>query len=84
MITFVFLQLIPGYQNNIPRMMVISTLATGILVTVLMILQRFRTQKLDFSIIRDGLRQIADRLATGDTDNAGLISLEHTMYKMIL
>lgn len=54
MITFVFLQLIPGYQNNIPRMMVISTLATGILVTVLMILQRFRTQKLDFSIIRDG------------------------------
>lgn len=82
MITFVFLQLIPGYQNNIPRMMVISTLATGILVTVLMILQRFRTQKLDFSIIRDGLRQIADRLATGDTDNAGLISLEHTMYKM--
>ena len=59
MITFVFLQLIPFEQPDIPKLMVISILATAILVAVLMILQHFRTQKLDFSVIREGLRQIA-------------------------
>ena len=82
MITFVFLQLIPFERPDIPKLMVISTMATGILVAVLMILQRFRTRKMDFSVIRNGLRLIADRLYSGDTDPAGLLSLEHTMYKM--
>lgn len=82
MITFVFLQLIPFEQPDIPKLMVISILATAILVAVLMILQHFRTQKLDFSVIREGLRQIAEHLYSGETDSAGLIALEHTMYKM--